>query len=356
MIRPPVLSAIFVEFPDNRYAQCDLVTSVAQASGLSPSSIRRLVQFSKDSGVEARHLALPVEAYRHLTDIGRANDFFLEAGMQLGEKAILGALGQAGVDASAIDMVITTSSTGIAVPSLDACLAERVGFRSDIKRIPMFGLGCAGGAAGVARLNDYLLAWPDSAALLLTVELNTLTVGPNRDSVASQAFSSLFGDAVGAVIALGSNHPCADRSGRARVLATKSRLYPERADLSGVRVGASGMEVKISPDVGEFVLRELRPAVESFLAENNHTMSDVLSWFVNPAGYGVIDAMGRALDLEPSVLDHSRDSWAQAGATSATSIIDVLRRGLSSPQPQGSLGLMISSGPGFSFEMVLLLQ
>ena len=206
------------------------------------------------SAGSSRHLAIPLEQYREIADFTAANDVYLDVALDLAEEAVLGALDRSGLRPDDVDVIFSTTVTGLAVPSLEARLAARVGFRADVKRVPLFGLGCVAGAAGIARLHDYLRGWPGHVGVLLSVELCSLTVQRADRSVANLVASGLFGDGAAAVVAarrgpgrgLGPVRPAGDRQPqpslpghRARDgLGHGQRRVPHRAGIRGPRAGA----------------------------------------------------------------------------------------------------------------------
>ncbi|CAN5218185.1 3-oxoacyl-[acyl-carrier-protein] synthase III C-terminal domain-containing protein [soil metagenome] len=340
----PAIAAAAVEFPPHRHAQSDVITALADFAG--PEFHR----FAAAAGVEHRNLALPLTRYPQLTGFSEANAAYLEVALELGERALVSALSQAGLQPSDVDVVFSTTVTGLAVPTLEARLAGRIGLRPDVKRVPMFGLGCVAGAAGVARIHDYLRAFPDQVAVLLAVELCSLTVQRDDMSVANLVASSLFGDGAAAVVATGANRL---RTGP-KVLATRSRLYPDTEAVMGWDIGTQGFKIVLSAEVPEVAEKYLGEDVTLFLAEFGLNTTDISTWVSHPGGPKVIDAIQNVLELPADALDHTRKSLRDNGNLSSASVLDVLRANLAEPPAPGSYGVMIAMGPGFCSELVLL--
>src|SRR3954451_6027097 len=314
--------------------------------------LRRLDQ---RAGVRTRHLALPLDKYADLGGFGASNDVFIDEGVRLGERAIRGALDAAGLAPADVDMVMTTSVTGIAAPSLDARLVTRLGLRADVKRVPIFGLGCVAGAAGIARLHDYLEGHPDDVAVLLSVELCSLTFQADDDSTAHLVASGLFGDGASAVVLVGERRATQLGLTGPRVVATRSRFYPDTDRVMGWDIGGSGFRIVPVATVADVVRIYLGDDVEDFLDEHVLKIRDVDTWVAHPGGPKVIDAIVDALSLEPDALDVTRRSLAEIGNLSSSSVLNVLERTLAEGLPtKGTPGVLMAMGPGFCAELVLL--
>ena len=346
-IAEPSIAAVAVKFPPNRYTQDEAIGALTDFAG---PEFRR---FALSSGVEFRNTALPLSRYSQLSGFTEANDAYVEIALDLAEQAFLAALDEAKVKPSEVDIVFSTTVTGLAVPTLEARLAARVGLRPDVKRVPLFGLGCVAGAAGTARMHDYLRAFPDQVAALLAVELCSLTIQRKDNSVANLVATSLFGDGAAAVIAKGANRVAAGRPGP-RVLATRSRIYPDTEEVMGWRIGSDGFRIVLSVDVATITEKYLGEDVRGFLADHGLTPEDVSTWVCHPGGPRVIEAVENVLDLPGNALDHTRNSLRNNGNLSSVSVLDVLRANIADPPPAGSFGLMIAMGPAFCSELVLL--
>jgi alkylresorcinol/alkylpyrone synthase len=344
----PSIASVAVKFPPNRYTQDEAIGALTDFAG---PEFRR---FAMSSGVAFRNTALPLSRYRELSGFTEANDAYVDIALGLAEQAFLAALDEAKVKPSEVDIVFSTTVTGLAVPTLEARLAARVGLRQDVKRVPLFGLGCVAGAAGTARMHDYLRAFPDQVAALLAVELCSLTIQRKDNSVANLVATSLFGDGAGAVIAKGANRVGGAQRPGPRVLATRSRIYPDTDEVMGWRIGTDGFRIVLSADVATVTEKYLGDDVRDFLADHGLTPKDVSTWVCHPGGPRVIETVEEVLDLPEGALDHTRNSLRNNGNLSSVSVLDVLRANLADPPPAGSMGLMVAMGPGFCSELVLL--
>jgi len=341
--------------PPQRYEQEEITRAFADLC-LAPERDRGVLErVHATSQVERRHLALPLERYATLDGFGQANDAFIEVALRLGAEAVTRALEQSGLCAQDIDLVVFTSVTGIAAPSIEARLAGPLGLRADVKRVPIFGLGCVAGAAGIARLHDYLHGHPEQVALLLSVELCSLTLQRADASRQNLVAGALFGDGAGALLAVGRERSVGVPAPGPTVVATRSRLYPGTERMLGWEIGDNGFRIVLGADLPDLVRAGLGEEVRSFLADHDLKTQDVTAWVCHPGGPRVLDAVRETLDLPARALELTWRSLAEVGNLSSASVLHVLRDTLAlRPPPPGTPGLLLAMGPGFSTELVLL--
>ncbi|MET9319324.1 3-oxoacyl-[acyl-carrier-protein] synthase III C-terminal domain-containing protein [Streptomyces sp. NPDC003038] len=346
--------AVSSVLPPHRHQQSEITAALSRF--LPPGSDTALLRRVHASvRVDTRHLTLPLARYGPSNDFGATNALFVETALELGSGAIGLALAEAGLAAREIDFVMSTTVTGLATPSLEARLATRTGLRPDVKRVPLFGLGCAAGAAGVGHLHDYLTGRPDHAALLLSTELCSLTLQSTDSSMANLVAGALFGDGAGALLAVGSGHPLYPAGAGPSVVASRSRLYPGTEHLLGWAIGHWGFRMVLGREVPELVRLHVAEEVETFLAAHDLKTSDVDAWICHPGGPKILDVLEEALALPEAAFAASRRSLAAVGNLSSASVLHILS-GIQTagPPPPGSVGLMIAFGPGFASELVLL--
>ena len=347
------IMAVRSALPAHRYPQAELTSKVAELSGFGPVQRAQLERLHGNAGVDYRHIVLPLPEYDGLRRIGQANDRYIGEAADLGERALRGALEAAGLAGRDLDLLIVTSVTGVAVPSLDARLIPRLGLRPDVKRLPIFGLGCVAGAAALGRLHDYLLAWPHHHAALLAVELCSLNWPITEVTTADLVVSGLFGDGAAAVVAAGGQ--AAEGAKGLEVIASRSEVYPDSGDTLGWRLGVDGFRIVLKAELADVIERRLSASVSSFLAGHGLTVEEITAWVCHPGGPKVIDAIQNSLKLPDSAVELSRRSLAEVGNLSSASVLHVLEKTIDAdPPPPGSAGLMIGLGPGVSAELVLL--
>jgi alkylresorcinol/alkylpyrone synthase len=345
------LAAVGTALPPHYYDQETLLAAAREVWRDKVFNLERLEQLYRNVLVGGRYLALPLAEYSKLATFGQANDAWIRVGQEIGAAALSTALTRAGLEPAAIDTLITVSVTGIATPSLDARLMNRLALRPDVKRVPIFGLGCVAGAAGLARAADYLRGHPQGVAALLSVELCSLTLQREDFSIANFISSGLFGDGAAAAVVTGNGRP----GDGPRIVATRSTFYPDSERVMGWDISERGFQIVLSSDVPEVVRRYLTRDVDAFLAEHDLARRDVGSWIAHTGGPKVLEAMEEALELPAGALELSWKSLREVGNLSSTSVLLVLEETMRERRPApGTPGILLALGPGFCSELVLL--
>ena len=340
--------------PSHTYSQDELLAALKHHWGQAHHNVDRLDRLHKNVLVGGRHLALPLEGYEELQTFGDANDAWIRVAQDVGEAAIRDALDQAGLTPEDVDHLFTVTVTGVATPSLDARLMNRVAFRSDLRRTPIFGLGCVAGAAGIARAADWVKGHPEGIAVLLSVELCSLTLQRRDVSIPNLIASGLFGDGAAAVVVAGAERELPNRPGP-RIVASRAVFYPDSEEVMGWDVSESGFQIILSADVPKVAHEHLPGDVDRFLADQGLTRRDIASWVCHPGGPKVLEALQAGLDLPEGALDVTWKSLREVGNLSSTSVLLVLRDTLEHHRPEpGSFGVLLAMGPGFCSELVLL--
>lgn len=348
------IASVGCALPEHVHTRDEVLARLGTLWSDDPRVVARIAALHANTGVETRHFALPLEAYAELDSFGEKNQRYLRCALELGERAIDDALRQVDLRASDVDLFLATTITGLACPSIDARLMNRLPFRPDCKRLPLFGLGCVAGAAGIARAADYLRAFPEGVVLLLAVELCSLTFQREERSMAQLVGTGLFGDGAAAVVLVGAAR--ARRMGLVgpHVVATRSVFYPDTEDIMGWDISERGFRLLLSARVPELARERLAPDARAFLGDHGLAPRDVQRWIAHPGGPKVLSAVEEALELPPDALLVSREVLARVGNLSSASVLLVLREVLESSPPADSVGLLFAMGPAFCSELVLL--
>ena len=349
--------AVCPVLPEHRYPQ-EVITEAFAEMCLPPGARQQLLRRLHTSArVGARHLALPLEEYARAADFGAFNDAFIEVGVELGARAVLGALRDAGLRPEDVDTVVSTTVTGFAIPSIEARIAQLIGLRPDVRRVPLMGLGCLGGAAGISRTHDLLLGRPHDVAVLLSVELCSLTLQRDDSSTAALVASGLFGDGAAAVVMVGDDRPAPPGTvwSGPQVVDARSHLYPDSSRAMGWDVGATGLKIVLGAEVPDLVEQHLGADVRGFLDDHDLKIDDVNGWVCHPGGPKVIEAIQAVLGLPYEHVELTWRSLDEVGNLSSASVLDVLHRTMATRRFEpGSPGVLMAMGPGFCAELVLL--
>jgi alkylresorcinol/alkylpyrone synthase len=348
----PAILSVGRALPPHFVDQETLIACLSAYWGARHFNVDRLADLHRAARVGGRHLALPLSEYPALDGFAKTNDAFIRVGSELGAAAVSDALARAGVGPREVEHLYFVTVTGISTPSLDAKLVNRLGLSPSVKRTPIFGLGCMAGAAGLSRAADVLRAFPGEVAVLVSVELCSLTLQRDDASVTNVIASGLFGDGAAAVVLAGGDRA----SGRTpRILATRSVFYPDTEWVMGWDVVDTGFKVVLSAKVPEVIQANVGGDVDRFLTAHGLARSDVRHWVAHTGGPKVLEAFRRALDLPEAAIARSWRSLEEVGNLSSASVLFVLGDLLDAAEARpGDLGLVAAMGPGFSAELLLL--
>lgn len=346
-----------IQLPPHHYTQGDLADALVDLWGDALFNPDRLRAFFESVQVRSRSLALPRERYHEVRDFGARNLAWREVALDLLTELTPRVASEVGLPLEEIDLLVSTTVTGLTVPTLEARLMNRLPFPRHARRVPLFGLGCLAGAAGLARLHD-LLGSSTSSGLLLAVELCSLTLRTTDLSVANLVASGLFGDGAGVVAMTGTGHREAARAvkeGRGcRIIDTRSAFFDDSEYVMGWEFDDQGFEIVLANDVPEYAAGPVCEGLKAFLAEHGLAPGDITHWLAHPGGPKVISALEDGLGLGP-VLEASRRTLAEVGNLSSVSVLCLLDDLLRSGRAQrGEWGLLMAMGPAFCAEMVLL--
>jgi alkylresorcinol/alkylpyrone synthase len=343
-------------FPKHYYSQKVLLERLQDYWGDRLKNPLLLARLHRNVTVDGRYLAVPAEEYVDIKTWGQANDIWIRVAQELGEKALCLALHNAGLAPKDVGALFFTTVTGVASPSIDGLLINRMGLPANIRRTPIFGLGCVAGAAGIARCADYVQAYPSQAAALVSVELCSLTLQREDLSVANLISSGLFADGAAAVIVTGSDfEPAEQEITGPKILATRSVFYPNTEEMMGWNISEKGFRIILSTEVPTLIRENLGRDVDAFLADHGHARGDLKSWVLHTGGPKVLEASADALGLHNGELKASWDCLRKVGNLSSASVLVVLEDVMKNRRPApGTLGLLAAMGPGFCSELLLL--
>lgn len=344
VLRQPTahLVSLATAVPGFELAQDDVARRAGELFAPMVSDFSRLTPIYRNAEIEQRHSCVPIEWYSQPHSFGERNNLFLGNATDLLIEAGEKALATAGLEAGEVDTVVTICSTGIATPSLDARLIGRLGLRNDVQRLPVFGLGCAGGVLGLSRAAAMAKAQPQSNVLLLAVELCGLTFRAQDRSKSNIIATALFGDgAAGAVISSRSRH--ADKP---MLSASGEHTWPDSLGVMGWDVGDDGLKVIFSGNIPDLVRHDLRPVVDRFLADHGILPEEIAGYLCHPGGAKVLDALEECFGLQRGTMRHARDVLRDHGNMSSVTVLFVLAAAMA----DGVRGrqLLTALGPGFT--------
>ena len=355
----PRIVSLATAVPSHRVPQAEAVEFFNRFFDVPPTQRKHLTNVYLNAEIDSRYAAAPVHWYEQPHDFEQKNDQYIDSAVGLLKKVAVESLAAANLECSDIDMIVTVSTTGIAVPALDARLMEELPFRRNVQRLPLFGLGCAGGVLGLARAATCARAQPGSRILYLVVELCSLTFCGSDRTPANIVATALFGDgAAGAVLSTAETGPA--------IAAWGEHTWPGSLDVMGWHVTPNGLEVRMSRSIPDIVRNLMRPATDEFLASTGLALADVDDFVCHPGGAKVLNALEGAFGLAPGGLSASREILREFGNMSAVTVMFVLKRvletsesadGRGTADPKGGRArryLMTALGPGFSIGFVVL--
>jgi alkylresorcinol/alkylpyrone synthase len=354
-------------FPDYYFTQREVVDALKSHWDRGAECAPIIERLFFRTGVEGRHYCRPLIDYQDLDTWGKMNDVWIEVAEQLGERVIDCVLKTSGFGRDQIGALFFVSVTGVSSPSIDARLVGKMKLNPNLKRNPIFGLGCVAGAAGIARAADYVRAYPDQIAILLSVELCSLTWQRGDVNPAALIATGLFGDGAAAVLIAGADvklqGPKTNGANGAKpaclcgpkVVASTQVFYPDTQDVMGWKISEKGFQVVLSPDVPKVVRENLGRDVDGFLATQGLKRADIGSWIMHTGGPKVLEATAEALDLKNGALDASWEALKRVGNLSSGSVLVVLDEVMKNRRPApGTRSILAAMGPGFCSEMSLL--
>jgi alkylresorcinol/alkylpyrone synthase len=342
------LVSLATSVPPHTFLQQDVLAAAWDVFGSRFPDFERFASIFTNTGIAKRHGVKPFEWYLEPRGWPERTAAFLEGAEALFVEVAGKALANAGLAATDIDTVVTVCSTGIATPSLDARVARRIGFRSDVARVPVFGLGCAGGASGLSIASRLAQARPGTNVLMVAVELCSLALRHDELTKANIVAVSLFGDGAAAVILR------AGDGGATRIEHSGEHLWPDTLDVMGWSVDPQGFGVILRRTIPEFVTQNLKPALQQILGRMRLSLDDIDQFICHPGGAKVIQALETTLALDQGTLEHERQVIADYGNMSSPTVLFILERARARGLPARSL--LTALGPGFTASCVSLRQ
>jgi alkylresorcinol/alkylpyrone synthase len=315
----------------------------------------RLLAVFDHAGIDNRNVCAPLEWYATDRTFAEKNQLYIDNAVELGARVAREAMASAGLGPEDIDHLVFVSSTGIAAPSVDARLANVLGLRSDFCRTPIWGLGCAGGAAGLARARDFAMAKPGSRVLLIALELCSITFQRNDFSKRNLVAASLFGDGAAAALVVADDGVTHNGHRPLDLVAASGTFWSDTLDVMGWDVDGTGLHVIFARDIPTIVHERVRPGLEAFLGRHELTLSTLDHVVAHPGGTKVLAAYQEALGLPPEALGHARQVLRDHGNMSSPTCLFVLERFMKAQDIRaGETAVLSALGPGFCAEYVLL--
>jgi len=340
------LLSLATALPPQVVEQHEAKARAREAFGGKKALFDRLSGVFDNAGIARRHIVAPLDWYMASHGWHDRNELYLEASQSLFIKAATAAIGQAGLEPDEIDGVVTVSTTGIATPSLEARVGPQLGLRDDVRRVPVFGLGCAGGVSGLATASRLAIAEPGSKWLMVTIETCSISIRLDSDDPAAVVATALFGDGAAAAVVAGGEHSLA------RITGSAEKLWPDTGRIMGWDVEDPGLSVVFDRAIPPFIEENLAQAVDEMCAKLGIARDEIDRFCCHPGGVKVIDAIEKALDLNQGELNLEREVLHDFGNMSAPTVLFVLEKLLKQGLPDRVL--MAAFGPGFTCAGMLL--
>jgi alkylresorcinol/alkylpyrone synthase len=358
----PKIISVAEAIPPFQITQNETMEFARELFSDSFKDIERLLTAFQNGQIEKRHFVKGLDWFKDHHHFQEKNDIYIEKAVELGKEAIENCLQHnqyltQPIPYSEIDAIFTISSTGIATPSIEARIMNYLPFSSNTKRIPIWGLGCAGGASGLSRAYEYCLAFPKAKVIVLTIELCSLTFQKNDLSKSNLIGTSLFADGVACALVVGDEVPISDLSKKLTsptIMSTQSTTMKDSLDVMGWEIKNEGLFVVFSKSIPTLIENWLKPNVENFLAKHQFTTKDISHFIAHPGGIKVLDAYIKALGMPESMISHSLQVLKEFGNMSSSTVFYVLDRFMQDEIPIGEKGIIAALGPGFSSEMILV--
>ena len=347
----PRIVALSTAVPPHIFLQRNLRELARLHFSMELKETERLISVFDHVGVRRRFFSVPIEWFGKDHTFSEKNSEYIQWAEKLSIQAIQDCLAQAEIGLEQIDHLLFVSTSGMATPSIDARLINRLGFGAHVKRTPIFGLGCAGGAVGLSRCRDLARAYPHERILLVSVELSSLTFQRNDFGKSNLVAAALFADGAAAILVCGDD--CPEQG--IEIVDTQSTLFPDTLPVMGWEFGELGLSVVFSRSIPELIIRYIRGGITSLLENASIRIEDLSHYIIHPGGARILDAFQEAVQLDRDSLRHSRSVLQEYGNMSAPTVLFILAQLLKEGPPKtGDHGLLAAFGPGFSSELLVL--
>ena len=339
-------------FPKNYYSQERLIEELKVAWVDFPKALQRIDGIHNNVLVDGRHLALPVKDYFSFKSFTEKNDAFIKCALSVAECAVNKVLRENDLEPTDIDAIWSNTVTGMMIPSIEARLMNKINFRTNIKRVPLFGLGCMAGAAGINRVAEYLRSYPKEAVLFLSVELCSLTFQLDDISPANLVSTGLFGDGAAVVLMVGDEHPKA-KGAPLHWKDSSSIFFKDTESVMGWDIGESGLKIVLNKNVAEVAKQNMPIPLQAFLERNDLELKNIDSFMAHPGGPKILEAMEGLFNLGEKGLNLSWESLREKGNMSSVSVLDIIKKTIEMRKNSEKIALSVAMGPGFSAEFGL---